>query len=296
MSPQCNQNRKHMMNTVVNQHDFTKGAAMLRPLTEISDDTMRKLAPSVYAEEAGPGASSRYQFVRTIDVIDAMRKVGYLVTQARQSMSYTPDGQKYVKHSIRLAQGSHVGANSKLCVGGVVPQVVLTNAHNRTSAFVMEAGLYRLLCGNGLMACAASFAGLRVLHNDPAIYQHIIDGTNLIREVTEATALPMVERMEQTMLTKPLQLEFAEAATLLKFGEVRPDHAEALLVPRREDDAGDSVWQVMNRVQENAVRGGYSAPNRAGHKTTARPILSVDRDRDFNVNLWQLGAKVVDLV
>lgn len=301
-----NPNRKHIIMTTAtatrNLHDFTPGvpANSNKPMLALSRDEILQRAPSVFAENPMPGVSDRYKFVPTVGILDTLEKAGYSVVAARQSATRTPDGHTYAKHSLRLTKTDYLDKGDMPVrarrVGDVVPQVVLTNSHNRTSSFQLEGGLFRLVCSNGLMTAAADFAGARVLHNDPAIYDHIIEGTEYIREVTESVALPMIERMQRTELTEAQALEFATAATFLKFGEERSDHAEALLQARREEDAGRMLWTVLNRIQENVVKGGYMAKDRAGRTVQTRGITSVDKDRDFNVALWQLGAQVVELV
>jgi hypothetical protein len=265
-------------------------ASSLAPMTPAD---IQRAAPSVFADTAHPKVSARYKFVRTADILGTLESAGFHVVQARQSASRTPDGTPYAKHSLRLAHADYL--NGKMTVGDIVPQVIVTNSHDRSSAFQIEAGMFRLICSNGMMACSAEFTGVRVLHNDPDISDHIIDGTNLVREVTDTVALPMIERMQSKRLTKPQQIEFATAATLLKWGDARPDHAEALLAARRGEDEGDDVWRVLNRIQENAMRGGYTAKDRNGRAVKVRGIESVDRDRNFNVDLWTLGAQVVEL-
>lgn len=276
----------------MNQHDFTAGTPVIRKLSPMADGEIAKIAPAVFADHAKPGVSNRYQFVKTIDVISTMREAGYEVTRVNTSAARSDDGTMYSKHAVRLTHRDFLGGN--ICVGDVVPQVMLTNSHNRTCAFHLQAALERLACNNGLMISVAAFAGARVLHNDPRMFDNIIDGTNLIREVTEAVALPSIEKMMKLELTVPQVNEFAMAATYLKFGEIMPEHAPELLAARRAEDEGRSLWAVLNRVQENVVKGGYQARDRGGRMISVRGIKSVDRDLEFNGALWQLGAKVAE--
>lgn len=261
-----------------------------RQLTALSNDAILGRAPSVFATKAGPGASDRYQFVSTIEVVDTMRSAGFHVVNASQSKSKTEDGRMFTRHALRLVHEDYMGGVSK--VGDVVPQVVMTNSHNRTSAYALSAGLYRLVCMNGMMTPAAAFANIRVLHNDREMQKHVIEGIAAIRELSEATALPTIAKMQQLELSDSQVLQFAQAATLFKFGEVKADHTEGMLQVRRPEDEGRSLWTVLNRVQENAVRGGYMARDAANRNVTVRGIQSVDRDLDFNANLWSLAARI----
>lgn len=259
----------------------------------LNNDEMRAMAPSIFTDHAGPGATNRYQLVKTIDVIDTMRAAGYVPVKAGQSSVRTDGGGIYNKHIVRLMHKDYLAMDARR-VGDVVPQVLLQNSHNRSSAFHLSAGLFRLTCSNGLAVSCAALAGLRVLHNDTDIHKHIIQGTNLVRQITDDVITPQVEAMTRKVLSKAMEREFALAATFLKWGEVKEDQVDHLLTVQREGDDGRSLWQVLNRIQENAVKGGYQTVNRAGHTMTARPISSIARDVDFNVNLWTLGAKVLE--
>lgn len=266
---------------------------MARNLVALSDKQILAAAPSVFANEPAPGASARYQFVRTADVIETMRSEGWEVVQASQS--HCKEGNReYAKHLVRLVHRDYL--DGRLAVGDYVPELAVTNSHNRTSAYEMMAALKVLACLNGMMLPSAQYGRIRVLHNDPQMMQHILDGTDLVREVHENHALPNIDRMKKIELSPSQALEFATGATLLKWGEKRPDHAEALLTVRRAEDDGNSLWQVFQRVQENAMKGGYTARDRAGRNITVAGINSVSRDIDFNAALWTYGNRVLEIV
>lgn len=257
----------------------------------LSTDDVARLAPSVFTDHAAPGVSDRYQYVNTGDILNTLSEIGYVAVKAGQSVTRTGD-RTFTKHVVRVMHQDYLDTGKRM-VGDVVPQIILTNSHNRTSAFHLSAGLFRLVCSNGLAVESAGFASVRVLHNDPAIYGHIIDGTNLIREVTENTIVPQIETMNRIQLSTDQEWAFARAASVLKAGEVMTDaDVKHLLEVRREEDAGRSMWQVLNRIQENVVKGGYATTDAAGRNVVARGINSATRDLDFNLRLWTLAGRV----
>lgn len=256
------------------------------------DDLIKSIAPSVFAKTAMPGVSDRYQFVPTIEVVRTMRAQGYEVVKASQSTTRKPDGGTYVKHCLRMQHSDYLAGDRRM-VGDVVPQILLTNSHNRTSAFQLDIGLFRLQCSNGLAVCISNFGSYRVLHNDKQMKQHIIDGTNLVREVTTETVVPQIAAMVKKELTASQEQEFALAATFLKFGKPMESEVESFLRVQRESDAGRSLWSVLNRCQEAAVRGGYQTTSAGGATITRKPIASVGRELDFNKAIWALAGEVV---
>lgn len=260
----------------------------------LNADDVRRLAPSVFCQQAAPGASSKYQYVDTAGILSTLEGMGYVPVKAGQSKSRRPDGSHYSKHVVRVMHKNYLVDGRQ--VGDVVPQIILTNSHDRTSAFHMSAGLFRLVCSNGLAVSSAEFSTVRVLHNDANIHDHIIDGTNLIREITEKTIVPQIATMTKLQLTKSQEIEFATAAGILVGREVTELDINNMLATRREADAGRSMWQVLNRIQENITKGGYKSVDAAGRNVTARGIQSVARDLDFNVRLWTLGSRVTELL
>ena len=66
---------------------------------------------------------------------------------------------------------------------------------------------------------------------------------------------------------------------------------EGLLRVRRTEDAGQSLWAVFNRVQENALRGGLVGFSAAGQNIVSRPLRSPIADTRFNTDLWRLAEE-----
>ena len=62
---------------------------------------------------------------------------------------------------------------------------------------------------------------------------------------------------------------------------------------RRSEDAGSTLWEVTNRVQENLLRGGMrdtSRMNRAGKPfRPMRQIRGLGANVDINLGIWALA-------
>lgn len=256
-------------------------------------DEVKILAPSVFTTHASPKVSDKYQFANTADVLGELAKAGYVPVKAGQTKARTPDGGAYTRHVVRVMHEKYLDPSNRR-VGDVVPQAIIQNAHDRTSALHLSAGLFRLVCSNGLAVEATNFTSVRVLHSDPRLNDLVIDGLNLIREVTDNVVMPQVEKMIATELTAAQVADFANAATVLKHGRVHEAEAAMWLTIRREEDAARNMWAVLNRIQENAVKGGYETRDAAGRTITAKGITSATRDLDFNTRLWHLGGKVLE--
>jgi hypothetical protein len=69
------------------------------------------------------------------------------------------------------------------------------------------------------------------------------------------------------------------------------DHRN-LLIGRRFEDSGDTLWAVLNRIQENVVKGGVNL-NRVGRQSSTRTLRSVTDDARVNARLWEAADALV---
>ena len=94
---------------------------------------------------------------------------------------------------------------------------------------------------------------------------------------------------------KDEQLRFAERALALKY----PDVARSGMVPsqlltiRRPQDVADDLYTVLNRCQENLLRGGLSRRSLSGRLSRTRRVTSIRRDVALNSQLWDLAREVL---
>ncbi len=117
-------------------------------------------------------------------------------------------------------------------------------------------------------------------------------------------ALDAAEAWQGVALSHDEQRAFGEAARALRFGDAEGDAdtpitPEQLLVPRRAEDAGDDLWRVFNRVQENVIRGGLTAwrcdAQGRPRRVTSRAVTGIDGDVRLNRALWQLAERMAEI-
>jgi hypothetical protein len=89
----------------------------------------------------------RYRVAHTSDAVDVLERIGFLPARAQQSTTRTPDRKPFVKHLIRFRRREDIDAD----LATVIPEVVLTNSFDGTSAYRLNAGLFRVACLNGLV-------------------------------------------------------------------------------------------------------------------------------------------------
>lgn len=252
-------------------------------MIEIND--LKKNVPSLFAIQASPKMSERYAFVSTFDLIKPLLKT-FDITQASQRAT-RKNGRNpaHTRHMLRMRM-----KGIKPLVGGTFPEVVITNSHDGQSRISLHGGLFRLVCSNGLILplTPGSAAHANFVHLGDR--QRIVDAANNVVEITKDCEA-VLRRMIGSKMTDKQAAAFAKKAALAAYGDdFNSFDPKLLLEARREEDKDNTVWNILNRVQENITRGGVSFASRSsGRNFSTRGITHIGRTLDFNGALWQLA-------
>lgn len=278
-------------------------------IVPLSNDQLFKIAPAIFASQAAGNVSDRYQFLPTIEVIEGLRKEGWQPVKALE-MNVRQEGRHgFQKHCIRFQRPEDMEAarNSeafkyapsehRIVKGEITPELLLINSHDRSSAYQIHAGLFRLVCSNGLIVCDSTFSKISVRHTGNDV-QDVIEASYQVAKEVPAI-VDQVAEMKGKQLSLPARQAFAEAGLILKYGglEEAPINAERLLTPRRREDASGSLWNTFNVLQENLTQGGLrfrtpaTAEKRARGGRT-RGVNSIDENTKLNKALWHIAEKL----
>jgi hypothetical protein len=97
----------------------------------LSQDEMRRVAPSIFAAQPHASRSERFRAIPTIEVLRGLEKEGFLPVGARQSGSRDASKTDYTKHMIRLRRLDNA---RQYRVGDAVCEIILRNANDGTTA------------------------------------------------------------------------------------------------------------------------------------------------------------------
>jgi hypothetical protein len=268
-----------------------------------SRDDLRRVAPSVFAESARPGVSSRYTFVSTAQVVDLLQGEGWEPVKANQQRVRLADRQGFQMHEVRFARRDDLDRD-RFEVGDCRPELVLQNAHDGTRAYRIDAGLYRLVCRNGLVVADADFAHVAIRHVDvsadrfAAAAQAVAESTPRVLEV--------IARWRAVELTGLARHNFACRAVALRWDADQPVtrllNPDELLAPVRYGDRETDLWTTFNVAQERLLRGGLRY---SGHipvaadavfpthfvRNTTRPVGGLTQAQALNKALWALAEE-----
>lgn len=257
----------------------------------LSKDVIRQIAPSVFTEKADSSSTSKhYVHIPTENVIDDMASLGWGVVDAKQVKARKNQG--YQKHMV-------VFGNDDLVVEGkdgdtVMPRILLTNSHDGKNAFTFQAGLYRLVCSNGLVVADAEFASMKIRH----MGYDLTELKTVINEIVEKLPLTVecMNRLKAKQLSEEEKMEFAEKALRTRLPESQLstftfDNIQDLLKPTRIEDSGDDMWSVYNVIQEKIIHGMFETYGTRGRVRKARKIKNFSQDTKVNQDLYKLALE-----
>lgn len=279
---------------------LASGTGMSIGRAPLSNEQIARYAPSAFAAGKHSSRSERYAYIPTSEVIDGLRANGFLPMYAKQGSSRVEGKADFTKHLIRFRHAGTEGAVRK--VGDTFPEVVLVNSHDGTSAYKIMAGLFRLVCLNGMVVADRAYANVTVPHKGN-VTDLVIEGSYTVLSESRK-ALDVADAWQGVALSRPEQEAMAASAHTIRFGDEEgntetPIRPEQLLQVRRHEDAGNSLWEVTNRIQENVIRGGLSAWGRDGQgrprRTTTREVKGIDADVKMNKALWQLAERMSEI-
>jgi len=258
----------------------------------LSHQQIRAVAPSVFAMSPHMSRSERYAYIPTIDVLNGLEREGFRVMKASQSRTRIPGKSDFTKHMLRLR---HESTQDVTALGETIPEVVLINSHDGTSAYKLMAGMFRLVCLNGMIVADSLVGSLKVQHSGN-ITSKVIEGSFKVLENTNK-AVEAAKSWSGIELSDDESLAFATAAHTVRFGaEDTTINPVRLLAARRPDDQGRDLWRTFNRVQENVIKGGLQGLNTAGtRRVSSRAVRGIDGDIRLNTALWTLASTLAAL-
>lgn len=178
-------------------------------------------------------------YIPSIQPVEEFRKLGWQITGVRD---WNTNG-KPLENSVQMMHPDFADSESKL-------NLLINNSANGNWPMTMSLGLYRKVCSNGLVAFRENATAV-IQHKAGVDLQSYIDVLNSqAAEIHKDFA-----RMKDVVLSTAQIEEFAKAAIVKRYQLSLEEEANIDVTPfltiRREEDAGQDLWKVFNRLQEN---------------------------------------------
>jgi len=226
--------------------------------------------------------TDKYAFIHTESVEEEVIKAGYAVER---------------RFNPRRGLGLHgtVFTHPKLPkMPGLDVRIAFYNSHNGTAAqrFVVQIGVG--LCANILEVDAPEKAlAARIVHRGNAL-DRVTEALQRVEAYTE-DVVKTIARLQSTQLSDFQALKFACDAIDLR--NARPFRLESMLHVLHQGQGDNTAWNVLNRVQEALIKGGYRTiderhPAYPGAK--AREVTSIGEKAKINRALWKLMVDCID--
>ena len=255
----------------------------------LSNEILKEKVPSVFATSPSFEVSEKYAFIPTIDVVEMFRNNNWYPVEAKESFVRFKINQGYQKHLIRFRHMNDFLTNKEEAI-----EIVLTNSHNRTSSFIIQAGVFRFICGNGLVVANNLFEKISIRHigfKEAAVKESIdkiVANTDIIHK--------KLDLYKQIELSHNEIFSLANAAKDIRFKAFQEVDIYTLIQSHRKEDNENDLWRVFNKIQENAIRGGVRGKNIiTGRNFTSKPIKSIDSLISINEKLFDLTDRFASI-
>lgn len=274
---------------------MARGFTSVRADVPLTDDQIRSVAPSIFAEDKHESRSARYAYIPTSNVLAKLREEGFQPFMVAQARVRDESKREHAKHLIRLRHVNQIAANE-------ANEIILLNSHDGSSSYQMMSGQFRFVCANGLV-CGHTDNDIRIRHKGDVVGD-VIEGAFRVLDDFEAVAEER-EGMKALTLDRGFQEAFARSALALRYGTegdegaapvVAPITEAQLLRPKRMADTKPDLWTTFNVVQENMVRGGLRGRNANGGRMTTREVTGIDQNVKLNRALWVLADEMRKLM
>jgi len=259
----------------------------------LSTEQIREKAPSIFTASPAGNVSKHYTHIPTSTIVDDMDKLGWKVSDVQQVKARKGIG--FQKHLI-------IFRNPDVVIDGddgdtVFPQILLTNSHDGKNAFTFQAGLFRMVCANGLVVSTTEFENVKMRHMGYTFQ----DLQLKIMEMVECLPLTVesMNKMKSTNISEKDALKFAKKALTTRFDKnqlkVFKINLKDLIKPTRTEDAGGDVWSVFNVIQEKIITGDFTY-RMGGKERKAREIKNFNQNIKVNKELFTLASELVETV
>jgi hypothetical protein len=255
--------------------------------TFLTKEQIKETAKSIFAISGGENTSEKYSHIPTYQIIEDMKVLGWEVVDVKEVKARKNVG--FQKHLV-------VFRNNDIVIDGkdgdtVFPQILLTNSSDGKNAFTFRAGLFRLVCENGLVISTQDFANMRIRHYGYKFEDLKATITNIVEKLPLTVA--SMNKFKQIQLNKKQIIKLAKEALNIRFGEVEMNRITVdwneFVKPTRREDEGTDLWSVFNVVQEKVLEGDFNYV--AGNKARkARKIKNFNQDIELNSRLYELAT------
>jgi hypothetical protein len=186
-------------------------------------------------------------YVPTVEVIEMLQNDGWLIKGVAEQR------EKNRKVSSNYVQLHHPDFSLKNRLGKTeaVSSLTISNSCDGNKPLIMDLGLYRQVCSNGVIAFDEHGERIQIKHTE-VNYKNLRNFISLVNNKTDKV-LESFGILQNKNMTVEEAREFAYKAAKLRHDEDKISDVviNDLLSINRIEDEGNDLWTVFNRIQEN---------------------------------------------
>ena len=225
--------------------------------------------------------NSKATLVETLDAVREFQKQGWNIAGAYEQRN--KQNRKIGSHFIKMEHPDFKVTNSK----GQTDAIAAMNITNSTSGvkpMELDLGAYRQVCSNGAIA-HTSYSSAKVPHTEQGQYtlQEILCDLGIRTQ----GVMEEFNKLKEKNVSPQEAMNLATEAAEIRFGKGHRIDVSQLLNIVREEDKGDDVWTVFNRIQENLTQP-HRIVDHLGNVMNG--VSSIEEDTRINKELFELVA------
>jgi hypothetical protein len=145
-----------------------------------------------------------------------------------------------------------------------------------------------MICENGLVIADTEFEDVKMRHMGYTFE----DLQEMIKEMVEKLPLTVesMNKMKNIELEGEKVLELAKSLLDIRVkgsdNTVSDEAIGEVLESQRNEDRGNGLWEVFNRVQENIIEGNFHYRTKSGKVRQARIVKNFKQDLDLNRKMF----------
>lgn len=263
-------------------------------MKSLSNEELIEMAPAIGAESPASNVSNRYSFISSLESVEILRENGWAPVRVKTPASKSRD-TSHIKHVIHFRRPEALETPDNQ---GVF-EMIMINSHDRSARWSLMAGVYRLVCSNGLVVGTDFLQRLNVTHVN-VDHKTIAESAHKMAEIAQDVVI-RIDDMRNKPLNQHERDMFASRALAVRYPERKPVDFpvknETLLRPNRRIDEGNDLWTVFNVIQENIMKGGQidESVDRLGrYFLPTREVTSLDRSLGINQKLWNIAESYLN--
>jgi len=225
--------------------------------------------------------NSKATMVESLDAVREFQRQGWNIAGAYEQRN--KNNRKVGSHFIKMEHPDFQIKNSKGQTEAVATMNI-SNSCNGSKPMELDLGAYRQVCSNGLIA-HTSYSSEKVPHTKKGQYslQEILCDLGIRTQ----SVMEEFNKLKERDLSPQEAMHLATEAAEIRFGKGHRIDVSQLLNVVREEDKGDDVWTVFNRIQENLTQP-HRITDHLGNVISG--ISNIEEDTRINKELFELVA------